>query len=135
MILEDTFPVVITTIAAATDLLIEKSASGQIPGSILDSNDLRLWIIIGANLGGYLGTALFAKESDTKKVNVLKFSSCAISSFIFTPAIMLYYKVPIIPEWILACSGIVAIVGVGAIKGIALAWTKWVINKFSPPSQ
>lgn len=134
MILDEAFPVIVTTLAATTDLLIQKTQEGELQGSILDSNDLRLWIIIGANLGGFLGTALFAKETDTKKANAIKFATCAISSFVFTPAFMLYYKVPIIPEWILCISGAMAIVGVGAIKGVYLAWQKWVINKFSPPS-
>lgn len=127
---EEILPVLMVTMAAASDLLIQNNIME--PNGILDNHDLLLWCIMGSLFGGYLASAIFSPSDATRKSFAAKLTTSSVASICFTPMAMLYFNIKLVPEWVLGTSAAIAIVGVGVIKGVAAVWTKWLINKFSP---
>lgn len=129
-VIEEIVPIMLVTLAAASDLLIQNNIME--PNGILDNHDLLLWCIMGSLFGGYLASALFSQADATRKSFAAKLTTSSVASICFTPITMLYFNIKLVPEWVLGTSAAIAIVGVGVIKGVATVWTKWLINKFSP---
>lgn len=113
---------------AAASALVDPLSQG-----VYEDREMIYLVILGAILGGYLATTLFSKADATRRQLASRLGASSIASVCFSPWLMEEMGIHFTRGKVLGFSAAVAVIGVPVIIGVANGWTKFFINRFSPP--